>query len=364
MEAHVDFPGDLAGTVGALRRRDATTEGVPAFLLLEDGTPEASPLPRPSEEGRVLGALAAEVLYRLADVGDSTSAADAIDKGGAGNRDQHPSLREKIPLTLEALAAHRFVPDGRTLVGTEPRDAPEAVDFGTGTRDDAATVAAAFATGRYIRALNFHATPPRLAARLEDQLSTLAGHFAPVGYEALSGLVTRGEWLHEKPGLVVSFFDGRRDNFEVAAPVLERVGLVGWFFVVSGWMAAPHEDQHAFARRHDIDLAEPEAPANATGDNRLAISTEELAELAGRGHVVASHTRTHAAIHPDTPAGELEREVTGSRSDLEPLLDGRQVRAFAWREGSSLGVDARADLALREAGYELLFANHVIQRIC
>ncbi len=55
--------------------------------------------------------------------------------------------------------------------------------------------------------------------------------------------------------------------------------------------------------------------------------------------------------------------MTGSRQDLERLLDGRRVRAFAWREGSPLDLDARADLALREAGYELLFANHVVQRI-
>ena len=321
MDAHADFPGDLADTVGALRRRDATTEGVPAFLLLEDGTPEASPLPRTTEEGRALGALAAEVLGRLANVGDSTSAADAIDKGAAGNRDQHPSLREKIPLTLEALAAHRYVPDGRAAGWTELSYATETAGSGYGTRDDAATVAASFADGRYIRAVNFHATPRRLAGRLEDQLSDFVRHFAPVSYGDLAGLVSRGEWPHEKPGLIVSFFDGRRDNFEVAVPVLERVGLVGWFFVVSGWMAAPHEEQRAYARRHRIDLAEPEAPANAAGDDRIALTPEELTELAERGHVVASHTRTHAAIPPDTPAGELEREVTGSRQDLERLLD-------------------------------------------
>ena len=39
------------------------------------------------------------------------------------------------------------------------------------------------------------------------------------------------------------------------------------------------------------------------------------------------------------------------------------MRALAWRGGSALGADARADKAMREAGYELLLANHVVQKV-
>jgi hypothetical protein len=39
------------------------------------------------------------------------------------------------------------------------------------------------------------------------------------------------------------------------------------------------------------------------------------------------------------------------------------VRALAWREGTPLGADRRADAALAAAGYELLFANHAVQQI-
>ena len=59
----------------------------------------------------------------------------------------------------------------------------------------------------------------------------------------------------------------------------------------------------------------------------------------------------------------LEQEVAASRRDLERLLAGLPVRALAWREGTSLGASARADEALTNAGYGLLFANHAVQGV-
>jgi peptidoglycan/xylan/chitin deacetylase (PgdA/CDA1 family) len=164
--------------------------------------------------------------------------------------------------------------------------------------------------------------------------------------------------------VIVNFFDGSRDNFEVAAPILERVGLIGWFFVVSGWVATPPEDQHSFAVRHSIQL--PRDGRNWPADGRLALSPGEVGALAEQGHVVASHTRHHATASPefapDLSPEPLEREVAGSRRELERMA-GREVRALAWREGTSLGTNARADQALSNADYEFLFTNHAVQQV-
>ena len=65
---------------------------------------------------------------------------------------------------------------------------------------------------------------------------------------------------------------------------------------------------------------------------------------------------------PDHSPGALAREVLGSKRDLERFAGG-PVRVLAWREGTPLGADGRADGALRDAGYELLLANHAVQRI-
>ncbi len=192
----------------------------------------------------------------------------------------------------------------------------------------------------------------------------LAGRFAPVSYDDLAGLVTTGDWPHERPGVVLNFFDGFRDNFEVAASLLDRLGLVGWLFVVSGWVATPPREQRSFASRHLIDL--PYDHGDLPADGRLALSPDEVGALAERGHVVASHTRTHATaspgLVPNPPPAGLEQEAAASRRDLERLA-GLPVRALAWREGTPLGASAGADEALTNAGYELLFANHAVQGV-
>ncbi len=96
------------------------------------------------------------------------------------------------------------------------------------------------------------------------------------------------------------------------------------------------------------------------------LSPEEVGDLAGRGHVIASHTRTHVSASPTAapalPPAALEREAVASKHDLERLA-GRPVGALAWLEGTALGTNAAADEALAKSGYELLFANHAVQRV-
>jgi peptidoglycan/xylan/chitin deacetylase (PgdA/CDA1 family) len=162
--------------------------------------------------------------------------------------------------------------------------------------------------------------------------------------------------------VILNFFDGFRDNFEVVAPILDSLGMIGWFFIVSGWVTTLPGDQRAFALRHTIDL--PYREEDLPPDGRLALSPDDLRDLAGRGHVVASHTRTHVSASPGSFAspGDLEREAVASKRDLERIV-GQPVGALAWLEGAALGANAAADEALARAGYGLLFANHAVQRV-
>ena len=322
--------GRLDETVRFCRERDVTTQGVPTYLLVEDAQASASRGPGcPDREGTALGVLAERVLDHLA---------------GA---DAHPGDRD-VALALEVLAARSFALDASTLPGTiRSREGGES------------STAAAFSSGRYVRAVNFHSTPLRLAGRLEAYLSWLAERFVPVTDGDLLRLASGGGWPHDEPGVILSFYNGFRDNFEVAAPILDRVGLVGRFFVVACWVAAAPLEQRAFADEHRISLP---PDGDLPEDGRLALSPDEIASLAQRGHVVASHTTTHAAA-PELDPETLERETAGSKRELERMTEGRAVRALAWHGGAPLGLDARADGALRSAGYDLLFANHAIQRV-
>jgi peptidoglycan/xylan/chitin deacetylase (PgdA/CDA1 family) len=304
-------------------------KGAPTFLLLDGAGGPAGPA-WPDAEGAALGALAEKVYRALS----------------RAERDAWPG---GVALALQMLADRSFYP-------------PAVPPVGARHEEDGAF--RALAEGRYVRAVNFHATPRRVAGGFEEQISRLAEGFAPVSHDDLVGLVARGEWPHDRPGVVINFFDGFRDNYEVAAPVLDRLGLIGWFFLISGWISSRPEDQRAFANSHLMNL--PSDDRDLPEDGRLALSPQEIEDLARRGHVIASHTHDHTtaspAFAPDLSPEALAREVAGSKKILEGLAGG-PVRALAWREGTPLAADRRADAALAAAGYELLFANHAVQQI-
>jgi peptidoglycan/xylan/chitin deacetylase (PgdA/CDA1 family) len=318
---------DVIGIAGRKKWRVLAAKGAPAFLMLEGGVSGVPERPnRPNEEGAMLAA-AAERIYR----GLSAAERDAWPGG--------------VALALLMLAERSFFPPTASSAGA---------------RREGEGIFRALSEGRYVRVVNFHATPREFSGGLEEQLSRLARSFAPVSYEDLRGLLVRGAWPHDRPGVVLNFFDGFRDNHQVAAPILDRLGLTGWFFLISGWISSHPQDQRAFADAHFIDL--PYGDHGLPVDSRLALSPEEVRDLADRGHVIASHTRTHSAAPPDLAPNDLAAQAAGSRQELEEI-SGTDVRTIAWCEGVALGQNGLADVALRDAGYEILFANHAVQRV-
>jgi peptidoglycan/xylan/chitin deacetylase (PgdA/CDA1 family) len=206
---------------------------------------------------------------------------------------------------------------------------------------------------RLVRAVHLHTTPARLAGRLEAQLAALAERFSAVTEDDLAALLDGRDPGLPRPGLIVGVFNGHREGATVLAPILDRVGLVGWFFVVTAFVDAPPGAQRAFAAAHGIPVA--------AGAERPAMSWEELAAV-GRRHVIASHTRTHQALHADLAPEVLDAEVRGSRLELETRL-GRRVRTFAAHRGAGLGTGPAVDAALLRSGYDFVVANHAVQRL-
>jgi peptidoglycan/xylan/chitin deacetylase (PgdA/CDA1 family) len=117
---------------------------------------------------------------------------------------------------------------------------------------------------------------------------------------------------------VISFDDGDASCYSIAAPVLERHGLRGEFFIVTGWIGQPG-----------------------------FMTVDELRELARRGHGVHSHSRTHPKLTALTPA-QIDDELRGSKDDLEAAL-GQAVTQFSIPGGA---YDNRVVDIARRAGYQ------------
>jgi peptidoglycan/xylan/chitin deacetylase (PgdA/CDA1 family) len=198
--------------------------------------------------------------------------------------------------------------------------------------------------GRSIRLVNSHDTPPFAVASYRRQLAFYARHFAGADAADLAGLLADGRWDKGKPGLILSFDDGLRTHYDVAAPLLEEHGFVGWFFVPLQFIDTPVKQQVAFAREHRIQASAPPP------DGRIAMSWEELRDLARRGHVVGCHTRTHHRLDAGTPPEQLDDEIVAAKADLETRL-GSSVDHFCWVGGEERSYSRAAAERIRSAGY-------------
>ena len=311
---------DLEKAVRACKFRDYNLEGIEMFLALEDlsGSRGESPA-----SGR-LGRLAEDYLGRLVAGRNRVSLDDAA-------------------TALEVLAAHHFDPvEGEDL------------------RSNMATLGGVTA-GPLVRAVNFHNTWRAHAVELERWLLEAGERFSAVGEKdldaLLSGLPGHLPERFPKPPLIPVFYEGYRNNYDVALPMLERAGLRGWFFIPTAFIDTPVSRQYAFARSHYIGLSGDDYPGK-----RCAMSWDELRDVVARGHVVACHTATHCSVFDLANPGDVQRELVDSRRRLEDEL-GREVRTLAWLLGTSYGEYQRADDAVREAGYRLVVSNTKIQRL-
>ena len=181
------------------------------YLVLEDAT--LDPTLSDAEGGR-LGRLVADYLGRL-----------------VAERDQAWLL--DVTTALEVLAAYHFDP--------EDGEAPV-----TGA------ALGKLATGPLVRTINFHNTIGAHAARLERQLMAAGERFGAVDEDDLDRLLSGGAWHGRKPPLIPVFYEGYRNNYDVALTLLERAGLRGWFFIPTSFIDTPVPDQHAFARAHQL----------------------------------------------------------------------------------------------------------------
>jgi peptidoglycan/xylan/chitin deacetylase (PgdA/CDA1 family) len=133
--------------------------------------------------------------------------------------------------------------------------------------------------------------------------------------------------------LAITFDDGYRDNFENAAPVLERLSLPATFFVVTRWMGSgmvPFWDRQR-------------------GVQHPWMTWDHVRSLHRRGFEIGAHTRTHADL--GRVSGSIaDDEIFGSKRDLEEQLGATAV-AFAYPFGGQGNLTESNRQRVRAAGF-------------
>ena len=184
--------------------------------------------------------------------------------------------------------------------------------------------------------LAYHGVGPPQAdpARLLIEPDLLESHIRFLqerGYRFL----TAEELLDEGPPgprtAVLTFDDGFRNWLTVAAPLLQRLGVRGTFYVCPGLLGGRHW--------------------HLDGEEGRLLDESEARELLEAGMELGSHTLSHPDLRL-LDGGELSRELEESKSEVERLT-GRPCRTLAYPYGL---YDERVVDAARAAGYELAFA--------
>jgi peptidoglycan/xylan/chitin deacetylase (PgdA/CDA1 family) len=168
-------------------------------------------------------------------------------------------------------------------------------------------------------------------------LDYFRSEFEPTTLEQAAARLREGTTTGRE--LVVTFDDGFRNTFELAAPELERRGLRACFYVITDLVSAPYATAERICREH-LHLPAPVEP----------LTWEDIAALAASGHEIGSHTRSHP--DPTTlSAAKLDAELGGSKAALEERTGVGVAHASA-PYGDKRRFGPEVSDAARRAGYE------------
>jgi colanic acid/amylovoran biosynthesis glycosyltransferase len=220
---------------------------------------------------------------------------------------------------------------------------------------------------------------------LRQVLELFTSVCSPISTKDVGPDVVRGRRL------AVTFDDGFEDNFSIAAPILEDIGIPATFFLSSDLVGArlpwPEEAYERLARADSPTtqrlarelapsrLAEmPLAAAHAVVHGLKSLPSDErdrvIADLPplpqnvgammtwddaralhARGFSIGSHGATHALL-PGLPEEQLARELVGSRQVIEREIGGCDELAYPDNR-----VDEKVLRAAAAAGYRLGFTG-------
>ena len=207
-----------------------------------------------------------------------------------------------------------------------------------------------------------------------EQMQVLARHYRPVSLDQVANFAHGGERIPDR-AVVVTFDDGYADNYEVAAPILEEIGIPATFYITvdcvakgripwparirftfrtakagswtdsSGkiWVLSDRvareraflfscdecckltgEPQAKYVERIEMELG-VRVPSES---GALMMNFEQVRRLAERGHIIGSHTMTHPNLaHVSLP--EARFEMVESKLLLEQQLKST-VRHFSY----------------------------------
>jgi peptidoglycan/xylan/chitin deacetylase (PgdA/CDA1 family) len=234
----------------------------------------------------------------------------------------------------------------------------------------------------------------------EKQMEIIARQFHPVTLDEIL-LFLKGEHDLPRRAVAVTFDDGFADNFEIAAPILERYGIRASFYVTAaliGTVQSPwycrlrytfytsqvrqwrqpftgkvypldsrEGRQNGLSSAFDccaplagseqermIDQIESDLQAKLASyrnDFRFMMNWDELRSLTRNGHMVGSHSLTHPNLAHVRSQESVERELSDSKRQIERAVGSPVVHFSYPHPALSPQWSERTEAAARRVGY-------------
>src|ERR1700731_2674529 len=162
---------------------------------------------------------------------------------------------------------------------------------------------------------NFNVMPQTF----EKQMRYLASHYQVLPLAHVVALIKTGRRIPHRT-CVITFDDGRRDNLEIALPILKELNLAATFFVITSHADAPDDNYFGW---------------------------EEIQMSARHSIGIGSHTHTHQRL-TKCPTEDVRAELSISRARIIAKV-GDSFVPFAYPFGD---LDQRVCAEVRRSGYD------------
>jgi peptidoglycan/xylan/chitin deacetylase (PgdA/CDA1 family) len=190
------------------------------------------------------------------------------------------------------------------------------------------------------RIVTFHDIPPGEFRQFKANLCFLKLRTHVVGLPDYFA----GRLSSKKINVIITFDDGFKSWIEAAAPLLKEWGLPATFFVSSGFIDLP-KDQEADFLESRLFLS-PRSAGPPRG-----LSSDDIRGLFGEGFCIGGHTVNHGNLARLRDRAQVRFEIEEDKRRLEQII-GNEIRYFAYPSGAFDNPEINLAEILQEAGYQ------------
>ena len=199
---------------------------------------------------------------------------------------------------------------------------------------------------RGIRFVNYHDIFHSDIDNFRDQLSFYRKYFYLLNPDQIDAFRS-GSITTNRTGLIITFDDGLRSQYEYAYPVLKDYGVEAIYFVPPSFIdAGIINESRNFADAHQIEYYD-------NPFDSISLSWEQVNILP----FVGSHTMTHCRMNSGLTKEEIAYEIVESKKKIESLLN-RPIVDFCWVGGEENTYSNEAFKALLASGFERIYTSN------